>query len=678
MPGTKTGVADAISAPGDALAAMLLREGPLPTARGGPVRVLLPEAADGAAWERLAAHPFGRERLDALFAEAEEAMGLPLLELPFRSYMRFFRDGDRAEYEAAYFERRRRLELFALSALAVRGGASPTRRSSPGGPEPYLRALEELLWAICGEYSWCLPAHVAPPPRGPDRGGPDCGGPDCGGPAAPPPDRFIDLFSAETAFALAEIIGLLGGEVAPEAAERARREVLRRTVDGLAEGGHRYAWESARHNWAAVCACGVGGAALWLVDDGERAAAILRRLAPALDAYLDGFPADGACLEGMGYWTYGFGYFVAFAELLRERTGGGIDLLRGPGLNEKLREIALFPQRTRLVGEAALGFSDSQRPFRYPLGTVCRLAARLPGVLAPDFRLSEELRYDHCRRWAKHARDFAWFDPAVGSQEREEGGGPVAVVFPEAQWAVFRSAGSRPPFAFAAKGGNNDEPHNHNDLGSFQVSAAGDALLDDFGAGLYDKDYFGPGRYGHFVVSSFGHSVPIVDGIGQEAGADRSCSRSALVAGEEAGIRNLSCDFEISGAYRVPGLASLARRFRVAASPLPSVILEDGYAFSDGGEHEIRERFVGLIQARAEGDRGVLIAGESARLVISASERPARLEFSERAFESHGEGTKIAHIVDFIYVRSGAARLVFEMRIEGLAGGGGWNPGTYR
>ncbi|MDP3179133.1 MAG: heparinase II/III family protein [Spirochaetaceae bacterium] len=662
MPGTKTGIADAISGPGEGLAAMLVREEPPSTAGRRPGRGLLPEAVDSAVWERLAAHPFGRERLDELFAEAEEALRSPLLELSFHSYMRFFRDGDRAEYESAYFERRRRLELFALSALAIRGGASPSRGSSPGGPEPYLRALEELVWAICGEYSWCLPAHVAHPPRGPEGAGPS-------GPAAPPSDRFVDLFSAETAFALAEIIGLLGGELAPEAAERARREVLRRTVDGLTGGGHRYAWESASHNWAAVCAGGVGGAALWLVDDGECAAALLRRLAPALDAYLGGFPSDGACLEGMGYWTYGFGYFVAFAELLRERTGGGIDLLRSPVLIEKLREIALFPQRTRLVGEVALGFSDSLRPFRYPLGTVCRLAARLPGVLAPDFRLSETLRFDHCRRWAKHARDFAWFDPAVRSQEREEGGEPVAVVFPEAQWAIFRSAGSRPPFAFAAKGGNNDEPHNHNDVGSFQVSAADDILLDDFGAGLYDKGYFGPERYGYFVASSFGHSVPIVDGIGQEAGADRSCSRSRLLIGEEAGSRDMSCDFEISGAYRVPGLASLARRFRVCASPVPSAILEDGYAFSDEGEHEIRERFVGSRPARQEGDRAVLIAAASSRLVIAASEKPARMEFSERAYESHGEGTKTAYIVDFVYARSGAARLVFDIKIEGSIGG---------
>jgi hypothetical protein len=609
---------------------------------------LFPEALSPAAWKRLREDAFGRLRLEALLAEAEALLseGGAIPELPFSSFMRFYRDGDRVEYEDLYFERRRRLQLFGLAALASPG---------PSG-ESYLRALEDCLWAICGEYSWCLPAHLEPPPTG--AGAPSAPGVPV---EIPPADRFIDLFSAETAFSLAELLGLLGDRLAPEAANRVEREVRARTIDGLLSGGYRYDWERARHNWAAVCSCGVGGAALWLLDDPAELSSLLSRLGPALDSYLEGFAADGSCLEGLGYWTYGFGYFTAFSELLRERSSGEIDLLGLPALAQKLGEIARFPQRCRLVGEAALCFSDSTPPFRYPLGILCRLSSRVPGVLVPDFRLSEELGYDHCRRWAKAVRDFAWFDPLAPSLEAAEAGKSGKAWLPDAQWAIARAPGSRPPLAFAAKGGHNDEPHNHNDLGSFVLAFGDESYLDDFGAGRYDRGYFGSGRYDRFVTSSFGHSVPVVDGRGQSAGRESSC-RAASFSPREAG---LECSFEIGAAYAAPGLESLERRFDFDPSRAAILAIEDRYSFALPGRREIRERFVSLLPARMEGPGEVSIAGKAGVLRLRAArgdtEPEARVELSETSFEAHRGSPKKASVIDFVYgVEDPRAILRFE------------------
>lgn len=60
-----------------------------------------------------------------------------------------------------------------------------------------------------------------------------------------------------------------------------------------------------------------------------------------MDYYLQGFGPDGACLEGLGYWNYGFGYFVYYADLLRKRTRGEMDWFRA----EKVGRIALFQQK---------------------------------------------------------------------------------------------------------------------------------------------------------------------------------------------------------------------------------------------------------------------------------------------------------------------------------------------
>ncbi|MDY4307971.1 hypothetical protein SNF32_14980 [Enterococcus mundtii] len=43
---------------------------------------------------------------------------------------------------------------------------------------------------------------------------------------------------------------------------------------------------------------------------------------------------------------------------------------------------------------------------------------------------------------------------------------------------------------FAAKGGRNDESHNHIDIGHFVFGTREDLFLTDLGAGEYTKDYF--------------------------------------------------------------------------------------------------------------------------------------------------------------------------------------------
>jgi len=68
--------------------------------------------------------------------------------------------------------------------------------------------------------------------------------------------------------------------------------------------------------------------------------------------------------------------------------------------------------------------------------------------------------------------------------------------------------------------------HNQNDVGNFIVHVNGESVIPDVGRGRYTKAYFGPERYQHFVNSSRGHSVPIVNGCEQLAGSSmpQNCS----------------------------------------------------------------------------------------------------------------------------------------------------------
>lgn len=79
--------------------------------------------------------------------------------------------------------------------------------------------------------------------------------------------------------------------------------------------------------------------------------------------------------------------------------------------------------------------------------------------------------------------------------------------FPDAQGYIKK----KQYYSFAAKGGHNDEPHNHNDIGCFVILKNKKYVIDDLGWSEYDKWYFGPKRYDSICTSSKGHSVPVVE-----------------------------------------------------------------------------------------------------------------------------------------------------------------------
>jgi hypothetical protein len=71
----------------------------------------------------------------------------------------------------------------------------------------------------------------------------------------------------------------------------------------------------------------------------------------------------------------------------------------------------------------------------------------------------------------------------------------------------------------AMKGGDNNESHNHNDVGSFIVYKNGKPVLIDAGVGEYTKQTFSPDRYKIWSMQSLYHNLPSFDGVGQVNGS---------------------------------------------------------------------------------------------------------------------------------------------------------------
>ena len=447
--------------------------------------------------------------------------------LSYKDFTEFSRTGERIGYEKKYFSRRNRLNSTFM--MYVTHG------------DAYLAELCDLIWAICDEFTWALPAH-----------------------AAPEADAYkcIDLFNAETALTLTELSYFLGNDLPTAVRGRISYEVQRRVI--LPFESETQQWESARHNWAAVCGGCIGMIYLYIglpVPD---------RIFSALSSYLDGMKDDGACLEGLGYWSYGFGYFMYFAALLHERTGRRIYD------TDKVRAIARF-QQNMYFGPEAISCSDASPDASPLMGLTGLLCTLFKGeVIAPPV---QGVRLDECGRWAHYVRSYLYSSQKGAVHD-------IDAFYPLSQWYIKKNS----QYGFFIKGGTNNEPHNHNDIGSFILADKHGQVLCDIGCGEYTSDYFNEEkRYSYLCNSSLGHSVPIIDGNGQAAGEGYGCGDFSLT--------HNTIELEIGGAYG-DGI-HIRRRITLLEK---GIRLTDSFDFDDNMPHKVTDRLISRLRPEIRGE----------------------------------------------------------------------------
>ncbi len=538
--------------------------------------------------------------------KAEEQMrDRPMPALTKEDFFLFHETGNRLVYENAYFGRRKYLTVYAILALwsgeLSRSGIIDEEAGDRTG-DLYIRRLEEILVSICREERfWALPAHV-----------------DFDRIDLPETVHTVDLFAAETAQALSEIALRLYDRLSRETVACVAREVIRRVLQPFAASAFPYSWwETDRCNWSAVCAGSIGMAAVsiealncrimeaYTPDQQEKDAPLppdillyrdqyrllpqnwkadcLRRAGDALQCYLDGMEADGACTEGLGYYNYGMSFYAAFAEACE---AGGRDAPGRLMYRDKCDQIALFQQKCYFMdrhgGGVSISFSDGSSHESFLPGLTAYLKRCYPQVETPGYALARPFDEDACYRYLTNERNISWLirygdsgsgmraeaDPADeklthaqnnSSDKSRTPGGNTVYLLPAAQWLICQDGDGN---GFAAKGGNNDENHNHNDIGHFLCVFHGEMLLTDLGAGVYTKDYFSDKRYEILCNRSMGHSVPMINGEEQCAGAGYRADRFAW--DEE------TCTLTISfaGAYPEGSIKKLVRHIRMCGKQI--------------------------------------------------------------------------------------------------------------
>lgn len=535
--------------------------------------------------------------LEEIRVEAERLLCEPDKELSFSNFTIFRETGSRLEYEKVYFAKRRRLNTFALMALL-----------EPNHPI-YLEQLENTIWSICNEYSWCLPAHLKNSPEmATDM--------DVSLQSIQQSSYSIDLFAAETAFTLSEMLTLTKNILDPLIQKRIQEEVYRRVLLPFINQP-QFGWETSTHNWASVCAGSIGSAALHLIEDEEILSVILERVLSSMGYYLKGFNDDGACMEGYGYWQYGFGFYVYFADLLKKKTAGEIDLFD----SEKVHQIALFQQKCFIHKNQVVNFSDSNQQATVFLGISHYLKKIFHDIEVPEKGLRAPYTEDHCSRWAPAFRNLLWFNEQVEGKPWHD----KTYFLSDSQWYISRND----PYVFACKGGHNDEPHNHNDIGHFILQKNGETFFKDLGSGLYSDAYFGEDRYTIFCNGSQGHSVPIINKQFQAEGVSHNATITDVVIEQDIDILEMN----MANAYNIASLETLTRRFTLLKNKNPELILTDTFQFSENPE-SIVERFITPVLQITEDQEGVILEGNQ-KVKLKYDRKQLNLVISEQEFLNH-------------------------------------------
>lgn len=476
-----------------------------------------PRASDRASWEGLA-----DETRQRLIAEGESVLAEgPWVTLPATKFLDYMRKGDRRSYQNPWADRRNRLKALVLAECAE-------------GEGRFLDAITDGVWAICEETSWVYPAHIFMQRMGSDL--PDAR------------EQVVDLGAGETAALISWIDYLLGTEldtVSPVIRTRITHEIQNRILEPCLNRADFWwmAWDTQGHpinNWNPWIVANWISSALLIEKDPELRARHVEKAQRVLDIFINSYPADGGCDEGPSYWGRAGASMFEALDWMYGASAGRISIFDEPLIANMGRYIL-----TAHVGGGwyknfadanARSFVDGALTYRY-------------GKAVGD----DELAAFGAYLWQQQHQAFT---PNLGSIGRvlpdlflaaELANVPAKDPLPRDGWlpdlqimTARDQAGTTDGLYVTAKGGHNDESHNHNDVGSFIAYLDGLPLIIDVGPEIYTAKTFSDQRYEIWTMRSSWHNVPLINGIEQAPGRSFAASDVRHEASDEMAVFKLN------------------------------------------------------------------------------------------------------------------------------------------
>jgi hypothetical protein len=473
-------------------------------------------------------------------------------------------------------------------------------------PSADVGRLEETLWAFC-DFEFWMPQESAKL-------------------------HAADLTATRCGAMLSELLLAVGDRIDPQVVRRVGQRIEERSLTAALDWRNLPIWMFRRNNWNHVCFSNVIQTALHRMKEPRPLASLLVLCTHMMEFGMTGFSEDGGCAEGPMYWNYGFGHFLEAAVVLREVSGGLLNLMD----SELAQRIARYPLAVWLEGKDSCLFSDSGSGFM-STSSALMVNAFLPLPQLFDFCDKGSDGRPQLQNW--HDLLLAVDSPAwLESAKRESS--PIADAhLPSLGFAkVVTTLADSSRVQLAATALHNAASHNHNDLGSFVYYRDSRAWITDPGRPTYTAEVFGPNRYGNLLCGSQGHPVPLINGHLQQEGSQY---RASLAVDHAAADGSKTLRIDLSHAYPDPTLTRFERKLTLRADG--DLEIADEFEFSKA-PGTLQEVFTTYLPCEAEGD-GVRIGGTEGMILKSKQPGNFRVELHEVDSECAAEDKMLRRIV---------------------------------
>jgi len=422
----------------------------------------------------------------------------------------------------------------------------------------FVPIIEMVIKELIHQKSWTLPAH--------DKNRQNFEG----------LNYTVDLNAAAFGHNIAQAVYLLDDKLNPSLRADILSQLYKRMFNPVLKTietkNDDHFWLTATSNWNSVCLSGVAGAALAIIPQKEERAKFVSIAERYSKNSVAGFTNDGYCTEGLGYYNYGFGNYIILRENILQATNKVVDLFADP----KIKRIAAYATNLEIMNNVYPNIADC-RVGTTPSAAVLWYCSRNLGLGLKEYDnqtfggATSNLIEDVMHTFTNSASQS---NLSLSNPQLAQG---IRSYFKDAGVLIVRPVlGSNCHIGAALKGGNNNEIHNHNDVGSYTVIVGDELLMGDPGGPfIYSSKTFGPERYAIKPLASYGHPVPLL--------ADKQQS-----TGEQAHAKILEAKFsqqedkfvmDISSAYDVPGL-KLKRSFTYDREGEGKLVVTDKFSFS--------------------------------------------------------------------------------------------------
>ncbi len=449
--------------------------------------VSYPDYKDRDGWDNF----FGAYK-DNYIRQGEKLLDYSWKIVKATDYLEFERSGNRNIMESPFDANNRAITQLLLAELAE-------------GKGRFIDQLVNGVYQACEMTSWALSAHLIVQPN--HRSLPTYDYP------------VIDLVSGDLGGILAWTHYFLHEEfdkVAPEISRRLRHELEERilkpymTNDSFWWMGRNYDGRML-NNWNPWCNSNVLMCFLLMENNPDRLAEAVYLTMESVDRYLNYIKADGGCEEGPSYWGHAAGKTLDYLELLYNATGGKINLFNEP----MIRNMGEYISRSYVGNGWVVNFADA--------------SAKGEGNAALIYRFGKAVNSEELKGFAalmykpgppSNGRDFFRTLTAISVDKELRQTAPKHEIpsftwYPETEFAYYSTDKG---LFLAAKGGYNDESHNHNDVGTFSLWIRQTPILIDAGVGTYTRQTFSSERYSIWTMQSNYHNLPMINGIPEKYG----------------------------------------------------------------------------------------------------------------------------------------------------------------